>query len=209
MKPFIFSSAILCTIIFMESCNFNKKHQEVDSFYTNKNLGDIYLMPLSKPLKLNYDRTAKKWYLQTPLYFKQNMAIDSIFEIGVEKTYVYGKIFKKKNYIENYTPKDYVFVDKYNVTSWSQRPEKLTEDEIQIYPTDKVNKLFILPERWFVINTADSTTEAFFSISAYKKYLKQKGILGKMYNIESDNKKFQETGILPWFPDSVKTKLKN
>ena len=64
------------------------------------------------------------------------------------------------------------------------------------------------PERWFVINVADSTTEAFFSKKKYQNYLKEKGISGKMYDVNKYYKQFKETGILPWFPNSIKVKLR-
>ena len=80
------------------------------------------------------------------------------------------------------------------------------KDNVQVYP-DSIHHTFIIPERWFVINAADSTTEAFFSEAKYQTYLKEKGLSGRMYNIDSVNKEFTKTGIAPWFPDSIRIKL--
>jgi len=199
-------------VIYMQSCFFDKKNINVDSFYTTKFFGDIPMIPLVKPLSLSYDRFKKNWSVMTPLSFENDMAIDSIINIGVEKPYVYGKILDQKrnaNFYtsEDYTSKGYLYIDQFNNIHHPNFIEK--SDNIYRLPIDTINKTFILPKRWFVINVADSTTEAFFSKKKYKKYLKDKGISGKMYNIDSINNVFLETDILPWFPKNVKNKLRH
>ncbi|MCV9933304.1 hypothetical protein OIU80_13520 [Flavobacterium sp. LS1R47] len=203
------SIALLIVIMLcLVSCIFNKAHKDVDPFYTTNHFGQFHILPLLKPLTLMYDPSTKVWWLEDNHSLKHNISINTLTEIGVDKTYIYGNILGWKDTIQSYTAKDYVFTDKYGITSWNAKKDKPTPDEIQIYPTDSIQKIFIIPERWFVINVADSTTEAFFSKKEYKNYLKEKGVSGKMYNIESLKKEFAKTGIAPWFPEDVKTKLR-
>jgi len=208
MKVIITSVLIAVCILGVLSCDFRKSHKDVDSFYTTRNFGQFFLIPLIKPLALIYDSSIEKWWIEDKHALKQSMFIDSLTEIGVDKTYIYGNLFARKHTLQIYNPKHYVFVDKFGVIT--SRPTKDTtgmKDKMQIHPTDSIHQTFIIPERWFVINAADSTTEAFFSEAKYQAYLKEKGLSGQMYNIESVNKEFTKTGIAPWFPDSIKIKL--
>ncbi|MFB9065892.1 hypothetical protein, partial [Flavobacterium branchiarum] len=195
----------LCLV---SSCFLKKEHKDVDPFYTTNHFGQFHILPLLKPITLMYDPSTKVWWLEYNHSLKHNISINTLTEIGVDKTYIYGNILGWKDTIQSYTARDYVFTDKYGITSWDEKKDKPTPDEIQIYPTDSIHKIFIIPERWFVINVADSTTEAFFSKKKYKNYLKEKGVSGKMYNIESVKKEFAKTGIAPWFPEDIKTKLR-
>ena len=194
--------------IFLQSCIFDTDIEGIDPFYTTRSFSDIPLMPLVKPLTLAYNKPSSKWILVVPHEFKQRLTIDSITEIGVEAPFIYGKIFQIKNYYPEYKNSDYVFLTKFNTIYKFDKYRKPASDEIQIFPDDSVNKTFILPERWFVINVADSTIEAFFSKSKYLEYLKVKGVSGKVYNIDSVENAVGRSGVFPWFPDSVKTKLR-
>ncbi|MDN3672553.1 hypothetical protein QWY99_05720 [Flavobacterium branchiarum] len=197
---------LLCLV---SSCFLKKEHKDVDPFYTINHFGQFHILPLLKPITLLYDPSTKEWWLNKNNLLKQNISNEiTEKEIGVEKTYIFWKIIGRRDTIEGYTSKDYVFLDKYGVISYGRSKIKTFVDEIQIYPTDSIHKIFIIPERWFVINVADSTTEAFFSKKKYKNYLKEKGVSGKMYNIESVKKEFAKTGIAPWFPEDIKTKLR-
>ena len=208
MKAIITSVLIAVCILGVWSCDFRKSHKDVDSFYTTKNFVQFFLISLIKPLTLIYDPTGEKWGLADKHALKESMYIDSLTEIGVDKTYIYGKLFAREKTLEYYTPKEYVFVDKFGViTSGPTKDTTGMKDEMQIYPTDSIHKIFIIPERWFVINAADSTTEAFFSEAKYQTYLKEKGLSGRMYGIDSVGEEFIKTGIAPWFPDSIKIKL--
>ncbi|MCV9933305.1 hypothetical protein OIU80_13525 [Flavobacterium sp. LS1R47] len=201
--------SVAIMLCFVSSCIFKKEHKDVDPFYTTNHFGQFHLLPLAKPITLSYDPSTKVWLLQDNKHIlKQNMFIDSLTEIGIDKTYIYGKLFERKDYIETYQPEDYLFLNKFGSITFNSKKDKPTPDEIQIYPTDSIHKIFMIPERWFVINVADSTTEAFFSKKEYKNYLKEKGVSGKMYNIESVKKEFAKTGIAPWFPEDIKTKLR-
>ncbi|MGB0880041.1 MAG: hypothetical protein ACPGTO_05700 [Polaribacter sp.] len=210
MRILLFCLLSLGVCLTIQSCFFDKKHRNIDSFYISKSFGDMPRVPLLKPLDLTYGQTkgGKTWLMGSLHYFKQRISIDSIFDIGIHKFFIYGKIFERKRYIDNYDAGKFVFVSKYNRVYTTPKLRDTEVDEIRIYPTDSINKTFILPERWFAINVADSTVEAFFSKSKYLDYLKEKGVSGKMYNIDSINKVFRKTGILPWFPDNIKVKLK-
>ena len=163
MKAIITCVLIAVGILGVLSCDFSKSHKDVDSFYTTRNFGQFFLIPLIKPLALIYDPSGKKWGLSDEHALKEMMYIDSLTEIGVDKTYIYGKLFVREKTLESYTPKDYVFVTKFGIIYGPSKDTTRIKDEIQIYPTDSIHKIFIIPERWFVINAADSTTEAFFS----------------------------------------------
>ncbi len=191
----------------VSSCLFDKRPKDVDPFYTTRNFGQFPVMPLVKPIKLIQNDQSKEWGIDIPHSFKKRLSIENINEIGVCEIYVYGRIDKKKWNISTYKKGDFVYAHKYGGTTISKEAWNSAE-EIRIYPIDSNSKTFILPERWFVINVADSTTEAFFSKTKYDEYLKEKEISGKMYNIDKYHKQFIETGILPWFPDSIKVKLK-
>jgi hypothetical protein len=207
MKAVITSILIAVGILGVLSCDFRKSHKDVDSFYTTRNFGQFFLVPLIKPLALIYDPSIKKWWIEDKHALKQSMFIDSLTEIGVDKTYIYGKVVAREDSIENYTLKDYVFVDKFGIIYGPTKNTIRMKNNMRIFPTDSIHKTFIIPERWFVINAADSTTEAFFSEAKYQTYLKEKGLSGRMYTIDSVNKEFTKTGIAPWFPDSIKIKL--
>jgi len=207
------------TLLSIQSCFFENKKADIDVYYTAKYWGErSSRIPLLKPLSIYKDRMMPNiWGMDykdlvtrhqyKDYHFNNTLGIDSIIDIGVDKSYVYGMIFESKVYNENYNKNEYVFLGKYNITYRTPKYREPRNNEIRIYPTDTINKIFVLPKRWFVINVADSTVEAFFSKNKYKKKLKDKGISGKMYNIDSINKVFLETGILPWFPEKVKIKL--
>jgi hypothetical protein len=209
MKAIVTSVLIAVCILGVWSCDFRKSHKDVDSFYTTRNFGQFFLVPLIKPLALSYDPSIEKWGLSDQHALKEMMYIDSLTEIGVDKTYIYGKLFARKHTLQIYNPKHYVFVDKFGViTSGPTKDTIGMKDKMQIHPTDSIHQTFIIPERWFVINAADSTTEAFFSEAKYQTYLKEKGLSGRMYGIDSVGEEFTKTGIAPWFPDSIKIKLR-
>ena len=198
---------LLTSVSVFDSCNLKNGEKEIDPFYTSRSFGDIPTTPLLKPLKLSYEEIPRKWHLEIPYSFNHQMNIDSLTEIGVEKTFIYGKIFQKLDIDSNYKNSDYVFVSKFNIISKSVTYSKALSDEIRIFPIDTIHKVFIIPERWFVINVADSSIEAFFSKKDYNNYLNERKLSSKLYNIDSIHKQFIETGILPWFPDSIKTRL--
>ena len=88
--------------------------------------------------------------------------------------------------------------------SWSKIKIIPTENEIVIHPIDTINNIILLPERWFIINVADSTIEAFFSQAEFQKFLTSKNLPAKLYNIDSLDKVFSNTGILPCFLVALK-----
>ena len=121
---------------------------------------------------------------------------------------LYGKINEIKYYIEDFTSETIVFSDKFNTIYLATEPRDPIEGEIRLYPMDSISKLFILPEKWFVINNIDITVNTFTTKEEFKNYLKQNAISYTLYNIDRLDMEFMKTGILPWFPDSVKAKLK-
>lgn len=196
---------VLLTMV--SSCFFDKKHKNVDSFYTKRIHLDFPVLPLAKPIFVHYDKSYNEWFFEIPEFFKNKLYLENLKEIGIDNVYIYGKTNKKKRNLKNYKEGEFVYANKYNGISISKELSKL-EGELQIFSVDSTKTIFIEPERWFVINVSDSITDVFFSKKKYNDYLKGKGISGKMYKIEKYHKQYRETGILPWFPDNIKEKLK-
>ncbi|MTI32680.1 hypothetical protein [Xanthovirga aplysinae] len=205
MKSFIVGTLLLLSIFCIQSCGSRTALEDVDLFYTNKNYGQFFLTPLIKPIKLRGDYGI--WYLETPHSFNYRISIDSLIEIGVDKECVYGKINQKKWYIKDYSNKDFVYARKDGGTI-TLKEKRDSKGEPRLFPIDSVSNTFLLPERWFVLNAKDSSTEVFFDEKNYKEYLNKKGLSGKMYKIDSLHKEFKKTGVLEYFPDSIKTKLR-
>ncbi len=201
---------VLILAVVVSSCLFDKQPKDVDPFYTTRNFGQFPVMPLVKPVKLICDDQSKKWDVDIPDYFKQKISRRYLYnsKIGVDSTCIYGRLIPIERHIDGYKEGDNIYMYNDGIVTWTKEKKELNDAIRLIKPPDIVNKTFTEPERWFIINVADSTTEAFFSEKKYKDYLQERGISGTMYNIEECHKQFIETGILPWFPDSVKIKLK-
>ena len=190
------------------SCLSNKKSKGVDTFYTTSNYGQFQLLPLSKPIKLTKDDQSGEWWIDMSKHsLNHNMNIDELIEIGIDESYIYGSINPIKKKLKKYKKEDFVYAGKYSDISWSSKPTQF-EGEIRLYPIDSNSRTFIIPKRWFIIDSKHSTIDAFFSKKKYEDYLTEKGISGKMYDINKYHQQYKETGIVPWFPDSVKVKLK-
>lgn len=205
MKKIIIFGIIAVVI---SSCFFDKKNQNVDSFYTKRIHLDFPVLPLLKPIFICYNKaySGDEWSFEIPHYFENKPHIKNLKEIGVDRIYIYGKVNKKKWNLSDYKKGEFVYAKKYSGIAITEKPSN-TKDYKQIQLIDSIKNTFIEPERWFIINVADSTTEAFFSKKKYKKYLKEKEISGEMYEINKYYKQYKKTGILPWFPDNVKEKL--
>ena len=198
-------------ILTSTSCLFDKNTKRVDTFYTNRNYGQFPIIPLVKPINLKCNDQTKEWRIETLKYFKKkiNKRYLDNSQIGIDSTYIYGKLTPIKRYVEDYKNGDNVYMYVDGSVTWTKDIKTMNNNDIiEITSFDTVNKSFIEPERWFVISVADSTTEAFFSKKKYENYITEKGISGKMYDINKYHKQYKEIGILPWFPDSVKVKLK-
>jgi len=201
---------VLIVALLATSCFFEKQHSDIDPFYTARNFGQFPVIPLIKPVKILCDDQTKKWNVDIPSFFVKRVGNRDLYnsEVGVEMPYIYGKLLPIKRYVEDYKEGDHIYMFKDGKVTWSPEILELGKDCMLISSFDTLSKSFIEPERWFVINVADSTTEAFFSKAAYTHYLKEQGISGKMYDINKYHQQFLETGVLPWFPDSVKVKLR-
>ncbi len=83
-----------------------------------------------------------------------------------------------------------------------------SENQIQIELVDSVKRIFLIPKRWYIVNTNDTSFNYIFKETDYKKTLKDLCITETLYNIDEIYDQFNSTGILPWFPDNVKVLLK-
>ena len=196
--------------IVFSSCLFQEKYADVDPFYTSKAHYQFPRIPLVEPIFMTYEKESNKWGIEIPYSIDnalglKNLTHDGLNEIGAYKNYIYGYIPKKTKQITDYEKGNYVFLDKFNISYTSIKKRNPDKNEIQVNLND--DKVFVLPKRWFVINTKNNSSEAFFFKKNYENYLKKNSISGKMYNTSEMHKQFFDTGILPWFPDSVKTKL--
>ena len=200
--------AVLVTIITVfSSCFFDRKPKDVDSFYTKKNYLDFPAVPLVKPIFIHYNKAYDKWFFNVPDYFKK-LYIENLNKVGVDKSCIYGKLITTRRFVEDYKNGDHVYMYADGSITWTKNIKSISDSVVKITSFDTLNKSFTEPQRWFAINVLDSTAQAFFSKRKYDNYLKEKGISGKMYNINKYQKQYKETGILPWFPDSIKVKLK-
>ena len=186
-----------------------KKHPDVDSFYTQKRFGQQFaLVPLIKPIKLGYDTDMNTWgFHPSSSFFGFSVYNASTEYIGVQEPYVYGKIEATEKTYDNLKPDDIIYARTKGGTLISKDESKnygLRIEELE----DKPNT-YLWPERWFIIDAAEGKGEGFFDKSEYLEQLKRKRIEGKMYNSDSLLTEFQKTGILEYFPDSIKTKLRN
>lgn len=197
-------------LVFCFSCFFDKK-QKMDAFYTTRNYGQFPIMPLVKPIKLIRNGQTKAWRIKTLNHFKKKISTRYLdnSQIGIDSIYIYGKLTTIKRQVEDYQNGDKVYMYVGGSITWTKKTKKINDNIARITSFDTITKSFIEPERWFLINVADSTIAAFFSKKKYEDYLKEKGISGKMYDINAYHKQYKATGMLPWFPDSIKVKLKN
>ena len=201
MKKVLYLSIILC----FYSCE--RKYKNVDPFYTERASGSLLFLPIYKPTKLIYHRVEKKWILEEPHYFKQNMNIEKIDSIGIDNGLVYGKLDTIHYYIED-TIHKFRVVDRFNAIYSDIKPLQLENDEVRINPVGSNSKYFLLPKRWFIFNHNDSTIEAYFTEREYLDYLTNKGVRPKLHNIDTLMNTYVTTNVLPWFPDSIKSKLR-
>ena len=135
---------ILIILIVSFSCVFDKHSKNIDPFYTTKNFGQFSVLPLSKPVKLHRDDQLKDWKIEYLRHsFKQRTPTQNIKSIGIDKTYIYGKIDKKTHKSNIYSKREYAFLHKFNSMSSTPNYREPTKDEIQIHPIDSINRTFV------------------------------------------------------------------
>ncbi len=217
MKKSLF---IILLVLLFQACRSGSTDKGVDPYYTKVSWGEGRpRIPLIKPLAIYKDRmTPYKWGIayrdvindDQAFSFNHHVEIDSITHVGIDRSYVYGPVFERKFTIEEFGGgNDYVYADQYGGLSLSKLKIEPLDSEVQIFPIDTVKKIFIYPQRWFVINVADSSVEAFFSETKYKAYLAELGCPDTLYDIDECYKQFRQTNVLPWFPDSIKNNIRN
>ena len=196
--------------LYLHSCGIGeKKHPEVDGFYTQKRYGQQFaLLPLAKPVTMGYDTDNERWgfHDSSNIYGFSLHGADTDY-IGVNGQYVYGKVVATETTNDKLEPDDIVYAVLSGGSTWTKEPKVGGSDVIAIPVQGKPNT-YLLPERWFIINTTDEKVDGFFDQAEYSKALKNKGIEGRMFKTDSLLKAYQETGLLEYFPDSIKTKLR-
>lgn len=195
-------------LIVFSSCLFEKKHKDVDSFYTAKVKYDFPRIPLVKPFFMIYDENEKEWLYDYPTSLEYGMSPSNTDTIGIDKNYLYGYIKGGNTRLIDYEKGMLVYLREDGVTVFSEDLIK-SKKYIRLELLDLSKKIFHKPNRWFVVNAKDSTRHVFLSNLKYKEFLNKNNISGKTYNTKKMDKQFLDTGILPWFPDSIKTKLLN
>ncbi|MDB2606884.1 hypothetical protein N9Y48_03795 [Zobellia sp.] len=185
-----------------------KKKPKVDSFYTQKMFGQQFaLVPLMKPIKLSYDTDINTWGFLETSYKGFSFIGANAKKIGVQGQYVYGKVEEREYENEDLLPDEIVYALSSGGATWSTTEKKGSRYKKATSMEGKTNS-YLLSERWFILSTNDEKSEGFFDKNEYIKSLKEKGIDGKMYNSDSLLSQFQETGVLEYFPDSIKAKLR-
>lgn len=191
----------------ISSCSSENIDSDVDSFYTAKVYQDYPVLPLAKPVFLYYDKSYTEWFLNIPESFNANLDLGDLDEIGVDSSYVFGKITGKKRSIEEYSPDDFVYMYSNGTVTWGKRKREITDDMILINSMNTIDKSFIEPDRWFIIDIPNGKTEMYFLKDQYEKFLEDRRASNTMYNLTKYHKRYSKTGVLPWFPDSIKAKL--
>lgn len=202
----ILISCISFSLVVFTSCLFQEKHPDVDSFYTARAKYDFPRTPLLKPFYLTYDKIDRKWDLNYPTLLTYGMSPSNTDSIGIDKHYLYGYIQGHEKIAEQYKKGMFVHLRKDGIIVYPKTLLK-SKDYIPLKLIDSTEKTFKIPNRWFVVNAKDSTRHVFLSKLKYDKFLNRNNISGKTYNTLEMHKQFLDTGILPWFPDSVKIKL--
>ena len=199
----IYSTFIL---VFFSSCNSKKQHTDIDDFYTNQATDGFPSFPLIKPFYTIYVENLKFWNLDFPIELKYGIRPSNTDTIGINRHFIYGYINDRIEEIEDYEKGTYLYLRVDGATIYSE--SKLnTKSHFPIKIIDTTKNIFKYPQRWFVINAKDSTRHVFLSKSEYKDFLKENDIEEKTYNTQKMKRQYMETGILPWFPDSLKQKL--
>ncbi|PCH69222.1 MAG: hypothetical protein COC06_07915 [Bacteroidales bacterium] len=209
---------VLGLIMLLLACNQSKS--KVSRYYKATNWDrNCPRLPLYEPLAMyNGHIDPPKWFLsfndfQSSKkdeidYHSIGANISSINHIGVDRGVVYGCIKESTVKIEGYSVGDFVYMNNEGSPSWtSDSTYKHQEGEIVATILDTVNKVVMVPERWYIINTKDTTYKFFFDKKNYQTELKELKVSAHMYNIDSVYNQFVREGILPWFPDSIKAAL--
>jgi len=132
--------------------------------------------------------------------------VDSISSIGADKGVVYGYI-NKTYYTSRLDWGRNGFIDNNGYMSFSSDSTRTSSNETKMKLIDSTNAIFQVPERWFIINTNDTSFYYIFNEDEYKHTLKDFKITEPLYDIDEIYGLFSSTGILPWFPDHIKTLL--
>ena len=135
-------------------------------------------------------------------------SVDSIHYIGADGGVVYGYVDEKHVIMDNPAFGDYAITDHSGFMSFPKESRLPSPNEVKVELVDSINRIFLVPKRWYIINTNDTSFSFIFTESDYKRKLKDLNISETLYGIDDMYKQFCTTGILPWFPDSVKESLK-
>ena len=72
---------------------------------------------------------------------------------------------------------------------------------------DENNSDFLMPEKWFIINTKGKKLSLFDKQSDFKAELKKLNLPEEMLNPDEVYEQFKNDPILPWFPEDIKKQL--
>ncbi|PCH69221.1 MAG: hypothetical protein COC06_07910 [Bacteroidales bacterium] len=214
MKKIIF---VLSLVMLLLACNQSKS--KVSRYYKATNWDrNCPRFPLYEPLAIYKDRsTPPKWHLsfndfQSSRkdkidYHTAGSNIISIHHIGIDRGIVHGYI-KESELIETGAGiGNYAFINSKGGFSFSLQKCPTGKNEQALLLIDSTKKSFLIPKRWYVVNTRDTTYTYLFSEEDYQTRLKELNVSAHMYNIDSVYNQFVRGGILPWFPDSIKAVL--
>lgn len=214
MRKIIF---VLGLLVLLSACDNPKS--KVSRYYKattwNRNCPRL---PLYEPLAVYKDfSTPPEWFLSfDDLLSSKNDEIDyhtagsnivSIHQIGIDRGIVHGYI-KESELIETVEGiGNYGFINNKGGFSFSLQKCTAGENERALELIDSTKKSFLIPKRWYVVNTRDTTYTYLFSEEDYQTRLKELHVSAHLYDIDSVYNQFTSTGILPWFPNSIKASL--
>ncbi|MCG8701758.1 MAG: membrane lipoprotein lipid attachment site-containing protein, partial [Bacteroidales bacterium] len=102
-------------------------------------------------------------------------SVDSIHYIGADGGVVYGYVEEKYYASEIKYGKNGSISNK-GFMYFSDDESPLSPNEVQMELVDSVNGIFLVPKRWYIINTNDTSFSFIFTESDYKRKLKDLNI---------------------------------
>ncbi|WP_143470510.1 membrane lipoprotein lipid attachment site-containing protein [Labilibaculum filiforme] len=209
---------VLGLAVLLSACDNSKS--KVSRYYKattwNRNCPRL---PLYEPLAIYKDlSTPPEWFMSFDdlLSGKKNEIdyhsiganIISINDIGADRGVVYGCI-KESELIETGAEfGNYAFINSKGGFSFPLKNRPSRENEQALVLIDSTKRSFLVPERWYLINTKDTTYKFFFDKKNYQAELKELNVSSQLYDIDSVYNEYVSTGVLPWFPDSIKVALR-
>ena len=178
MKKSVYTFILLLVIL---ACNY-RKPPEIDRYYSVDHWDrKCPRIPLYEPLAVYQDRCfPNKWFLtfqdflsskKDKIKYELGATIDSINYIGVDRGVVHGSIDQKYFIMNDPDFGDYAFMDDQGAMYFPKQNRLPSPREVQIELIDTNARKFLIPKRWYVITTQDTSFTFIFKEAEYKRKL--------------------------------------